>query len=197
MQKRNLNELIEYNDTRFNPKVLANEPGYRMVLLSLRAGQSVPEHATPGNVTVYVIQGNITFYEGSDPCKLRTGEVVSVKPSALHRVEAHEDSALLVLATGKSEATADRSEEIDVREVPRTQRHPLIFAKFDALAVGASLRLLNDHDPIPLNRQFEELRPGQFVWEYIERRPALFRIRIRRIAAANPAAPLWPPLQRI
>ena len=187
MQKRNLSELIEYNDIRFNPKVLANEPGYRMVLLCLRAGQSVPEHATQGKVTVYAIHGHITFYEGSEPCELHAGEVVSVEPGALHRVEAHEDSALLVLATGKSAAAADHSEEIDVREVPRSQRHPLIFAKFDALPIDASLRLLNDHDPIPLNRQFEELRPGQFIWQYIERGPAIFRIRIRRIAAANPA----------
>jgi hypothetical protein len=44
MQKLNLNVLIEYDDKRFNPKVLMNEPGYRMVLLSMRAGQSVPEH---------------------------------------------------------------------------------------------------------------------------------------------------------
>lgn len=198
MQKRNLNELIEYNNTKFNPKVLANEPGYRMVLLCLRATQSVPEHATQGKVTVYVIHGHITFYEGSEPCKLRAGEVVSVEPGALHRVEAHEDSALLVLATGKSEAAADRSEEIDVREVPRTQRHPLIFAKFDALAVGSSLRLLNDHDPVPLNRQFQDLRPRQFAWEYIERGPAIFRIRIRRIAAASPVdAPLSAPSETV
>ena len=191
MQKRNLSELIEYNDNRFNPKVLANEPGYRMVLLCLRAGQSVPEHATQGKVTVYVIHGNITFYEGNEPCELHTGEVVSVEPGALHHLEAHDDAALLVLATGTANTAIDRSEEIDVREVPRTQRHPLIFAKFDALPVGTSLRLLNDHDPVPLNRQFEDSRPGQFAWDYIERGPAIFRIRIRRIAAASPEdAPL-------
>lgn len=198
MQKRSLGELIEYNDNRFNPKVLANEPGYRMVLLCLRASQSVPEHATQGKVTVYVIHGSITFYEANNPCELHTGEVVSVEPGALHHLEAHEDSALLVLATGTANSAVDRSEEIDVREVPRTQRHPLIFSKFDSLAVGASLRLLNDHDPVPLNRQFEDMRPGQFAWDYIERGPAIFRIRIRRIAAARPEdAPLKTPSETV
>ena len=62
----------------------------------------------------------------------------------------------------------------------------MIFAKFDALAPGASLRLLNDHDPIPLNRQFEMIRPGQAFWEYIERGPSLFRIRICKLASPNP-----------
>ena len=206
MQKINLNELIEYNDKKFNPKVLVNEPGYRMVLLSLRAGQAVPEHATQGKVTVHAIRGHVTFYEGDTPCDLHAGEVVSIAAGALHKVEAHEDSALFVLATGggKTETPAekldkvDKSEELDLREVPRPLRHPMIFSKFDALAVGESLRLLNDHDPIPLNRQFDNIRPGQASWEYAERGPNLFRIRIRRIAAsAATDTPLGVPSQTI
>lgn len=186
MQKQNLYDLIEFNNSRFNPKVLINEPGYRMVLLSMRAGQAVPEHATQGKVTVYAIRGHVTFYEGSASCELRTGDVVNVEPGALHRVYAQDDSALLVLATGMPGIPADRSEVLDLRAVPRPDRHPLIFAKFDALAVGDSLRLLNDHDPVPLSRQFESIRPGQAAWEYIERGPDLFRIRIRRIASPSP-----------
>lgn len=200
MQKINLNELIEFNDKKFNPKVLANEPGYRMVLLSLRAGQAVPEHATQGKVTVHAIRGHVTFYEGTTPCELHAGEVVSIEAGALHKVEAHEDSALFVLATGgsKTETPATKVEELDLREVPRPLRHPMIFSKFDALAVGDSLRLLNDHDPIPLNRQFESIRPGQASWEYTERGPSLFRIRIRRIApSAATDAPLAAPPQTI
>lgn len=194
MQKQSIHDLIEYNDARFNPKVLANEPGYRMVLLCLRAGQSVPEHATQGKVTVYAVHGHVTFYEGNIPCDLRTAEAVTVAPGALHRVEAHEDSALLVLATGAPSATVERAEEIDVRTIPPVQRHPLIFAKFDALTIGSSVRLVNDHDPIPLNRQFEALRPGQFSWDYIERGPALFQVRIRRVAKGTEKdAPLAPP----
>ena len=194
MQKQSIHDLIEYNDARFNPKVLANEPGYRMVLLCLRAGQSVPEHATQGKVTVYAVHGHVTFYEGNTPCDLRAAEAVTVEPGALHRVEAHKDSALLVLATGAPAASVERTEEIDVRTIPPVQRHPLIFAKFDALTIGSSVRLVNDHDPIPLNRQFESLRPGQFSWDYIERGPALFQVRIRRVAKGTEKdTPLAPP----
>ena len=182
MKKYNLNDLIEFDSSKINPKILINESGYRMVLMSMRAGQSTPEHSTPGMVTVYALRGHITFHVGDTSCELHSGEVVSVEAGAPHRVEAHEDSALLVLATGKADAPADDSEELDLREIPRPQRHSLIFAKFDALAVGGSLRLLNDHDPIPLNRQFDNIRPGQALWEYIVRGPSLFRIRIRRIA---------------
>jgi uncharacterized protein (DUF2249 family) len=187
MQKYNLNDLIEYDRSKINPKILINEPGYRVVLMSMRAGQSTPEHSTTGKVTVYALHGHITFHVGITSCELHAGEVVFVEAGAPHRVEAHEDSALLALATGKTDATADDSEELDLREIPRNQRHPLIFAKFDALAVGGSMQLLNDHDPVPLNRQFDTHRTGQALWEYIVRGPSLFRIRIRRIAPPSSA----------
>ena len=188
MQKQNLNELIEYNDEKFRPKVLINEPGYRMVLLSMRAGQSIPEHSAKGIVTVFAVRGHITFYEGPTPCEVQAGEVVSLASGAPHHLEAHEDSVLVVLVTGKDDAVQNNSEELDLREIPRPQRHPLIFQKFDALAVGDSLRLLNDHDPIPLNRQIDNIRPGQASWEYIQRGPEIFRIRIQRIAPPVAAA---------
>lgn len=183
MQKYNLKELIEYDSCKVNPKILINEPGYRMVLVSLCEGQSTPEQAMlDGTVTVYALCGDITFHAGSTSCELHAGEVVSIEASAPHRVEAHKDSALLVLATGKADLPQEVSGELDLREVPRNRRHPLIFAKFDALGVGDSLQLLNDYDPVPLHREFGSHRPGQALWEYIVRGPSLFRIRIRRIA---------------
>jgi len=102
-----------------------------------------------------------------------------------HRLEAHEDSALYVLAAGQSNAAVVVSEALDLREVPRPLRHPLVFEKLDALALGSSFVLINDHDPVPLSRQIESMRPGQAAWEYIQRGPDLFRIHIRRIAPSG------------
>ena len=182
MRKQNLKLLIEYNDEQLHPKVLINEPGYRMVLVSMREGQFLPQRANQGTVTVYAMRGHCTFYEGKTPYDLRAGEVASIESGAPHRVEAHEDSVLLVLATGKADVDQDRSEELDLRQIPPPQRHPLIFQKFDALVIGDSLRLINDHDPVPLNRQIDRMRQGQASWEYVQRGPGIFRIRIRRIA---------------
>lgn len=193
MEKIKVADLIEYNDNKFNPKVLVNEPGYRMVLLNLRKGQSVPEHANPGRVTVYAVRGHITFYEGPQPCDLHEGEVVHIPAGKPHHLEAHEDSALFVLATADGpETKQDKSEEIDVRTIPHHERHALIFQKFDALAVGQSIRLKNDHDPVPLGMQFEQMRPGQTKWEYIERGPLEFRIRITRVAPSSPSDTPFP-----
>ena len=75
-----------------------------------------------------------------------------------------------------------QNEELDLRNVERFQRHPLVFAKFDALDVGESFVLVNDHDPVPLHGQMETMRPHQLTWEYIVRGPEIFRIRVRRVA---------------
>ena len=72
---------------------------------------------------------------------------------------------------------------IDVRQVPPSQRHPLIFGTFDALAPGQAFEIVNDHDPVPLYFQFEKTRLGQFDWRYLESGPARWHVRIARVAA--------------
>ena len=44
---------------------------------------------------------------------------------------------------------------IDVRPIPKPQRHPLIFDAMEKLQVGESLVVQNDHNPIPRGRQDE------------------------------------------
>ena len=78
---------------------------------------------------------------------------------------------------------------LDLRTIPPRERHPLIFGRFDALAMGQALQLVNDHNPQPLHLQFEDRAFGQFEWATLEAGPAAWRIQITRIAgAALPAA---------
>lgn len=188
MQKHNLNVLFEYDDERFCPKVLMNEPGYRMVLLSLRAGQCIPEHASEGMVTLQAILGHVTLYAGCFPDELYSGEVICIESGLPHRIEALEDSVLLVLSTGGTNCSAAISEELDLRQVARPQRHPLVFARFDALALGESFVLMNDHNPVLLNREIEDARPGEIAWEQLDRGPDTYRVRIRRLAPPHTSA---------
>ena len=67
---------------------------------------------------------------------------------------------------------------IDVRRVAPAQRHPLIFDTFGNLAPGAAFVLVNDHDPKPLYYQFAAEHAGEFVWEYLEKGPIDWRVRI-------------------
>ena len=82
------------------------------------------------------------------------------------------------------DTTIDR---IVVPTVPREQRHATIFTRFDALAVGGAFEILNDHDPMPLYFQFDQLRAGQFTWDYLQRGPEEFLVRIGRTRAGAAA----------
>ncbi|MCX7624555.1 MAG: DUF2249 domain-containing protein [Thermomicrobium sp.] len=71
--------------------------------------------------------------------------------------------------------------ELDVRAVPPPRRHPLIFQTFEALAPGEAFVLVNDHDPKPLFYQFQAELTGRFTWDYLERGPHVWRVRIGKV----------------
>lgn len=70
---------------------------------------------------------------------------------------------------------------VNATEYPPHQKHKVIFAAFDALNPGEAMLLINDHDPQPLRFQFDLERPGTFSWDYIERGPQTFQIKIGRV----------------
>jgi len=45
--------------------------------------------------------------------------------------------------------------------------------------------LLNDHDPAPLRRHFEDRSPGSFDWRYLQSGPDLWRVRIAKVHAVT------------
>ena len=76
--------------------------------------------------------------------------------------------------------TVSETVELDVRDIIPRQRHPMIFQIVDALTVGQTLVLTNDHDPAPLYYQLEGTRPDQFRWEYLEEGPEVWRVGVTR-----------------
>lgn len=75
--------------------------------------------------------------------------------------------------------------ELDVRPMPKPDKHPAIFKAFAGLAAGESLVLVNDHDPRHLRDEFEVEHSGGFGWEYLARDRGEFRIRITRLASTS------------
>jgi uncharacterized protein (DUF2249 family) len=74
---------------------------------------------------------------------------------------------------------------LDVTQIPPRERHPLIFRTFDILPPSGAFILENDHDPVPLYYQFLHEREGQFEWEYLERGPDMWRVRIKRVGTTT------------
>ncbi|HET9185942.1 MAG TPA: DUF2249 domain-containing protein [Solirubrobacterales bacterium] len=74
--------------------------------------------------------------------------------------------------------------DLDVRKEPPARRHELIFETYTKLGAGEGFVLVNDHDPKPLQYQFEAEHAGEFTWEYLEEGPTVWRVRIGRPAEA-------------
>jgi uncharacterized protein (DUF2249 family)/quercetin dioxygenase-like cupin family protein len=76
-------------------------------------------------------------------------------------------------------AGPDMGEQVlDVRQVPKPDKHPAIFAAFNALARGESFMLVNDHDPKHLREEFEDGYAGSFSWDYVSREHRNWQIKI-------------------
>jgi regulator of cell morphogenesis and NO signaling len=59
-------------------------------------------------------------------------------------------------------------------------KHTVIFARYDELKPGEQFILYNDHDPKPLYYQLVEQKGEVFTWEYLERGPEWWKIKITK-----------------
>jgi uncharacterized protein (DUF2249 family) len=80
---------------------------------------------------------------------------------------------------------ATASTTIDVRELAPRERHATIFAAVNGLDVGATLELVNDHDPKPLYAQLQAQAPGSFSWAYTQSGPEVWRVTLQKLARSH------------
>jgi uncharacterized protein (DUF2249 family) len=80
----------------------------------------------------------------------------------------------------QTESNIDANKIMDVRPIPCSIKHGLIIRTWEQLPVGDYFVLLNDHDPVPLRYQFMAEYPDTFSWEYLERGPEDFRVKITK-----------------
>lgn len=78
---------------------------------------------------------------------------------------------------------------MDVRPIPCSIKHGLIMKTWFALPVGDHFILLNDHDPVPLRYQFEAEFGPAFSWQYLERGPSDFRVKITKVTPLDAVSP--------
>jgi len=71
--------------------------------------------------------------------------------------------------------------QLDLRPMPPFERHEKIFAIWDGLKPGETLKIINDHDPKPLWYQFEVEHKGKFEWLYEQKGPNDWIVKIQRI----------------
>ena len=108
-------------------------------------------------------------------------------PLVEQAISAGDQHALLAALHDEADGAGDGAgenaiEALDVRDLPPAQRHQIIFARFNALPVGGSFELVNDHDPKPLYYQLTAEYTGQLLWQYLEQGPQVWRVRMGKAA---------------
>ncbi|MFV0604487.1 MAG: iron-sulfur cluster repair di-iron protein [Niabella sp.] len=72
---------------------------------------------------------------------------------------------------------------LDVTKIEPRYKHPTIFKHFDELEAGESFIIENDHDPKPLYYELIGERGNIFTWEYLEKGPEWFVVKIAKRAS--------------
>ncbi len=74
------------------------------------------------------------------------------------------------------------TEELDVRTLIPIKRHEKLLKLFENLPTGDSFVFINDHDPKPLYYEFRSIFGDVVGWEYLQRDPEEWKVRVTRTA---------------
>ena len=94
-----LHLLASFRNEGPSVHIVSDEPGTRLVLLSLKAGQHLKEHQTKSVLFVQAIQGRATFSASGKSVELEAGKIVRVDAALPHQVTALTDAVLLLTMT--------------------------------------------------------------------------------------------------
>lgn len=80
-------------------RALFKSDDLELMHLVLRAGQSLPPHQVPGDITIQCIEGRVEVEVDARATLLRAGQLLYLRGGALHAVTAVEASSVLVTVT--------------------------------------------------------------------------------------------------
>ncbi|MEW6635304.1 MAG: cupin domain-containing protein [Actinomycetota bacterium] len=97
-----LREEREWKEGRRNAITLRKGEGMSVVLLAMKAGDRLEEHAAPGPISLTVREGRIRFSTQDETVEAGTEALISCEARVRHTLEALED-AVCVLTTASGE----------------------------------------------------------------------------------------------
>lgn len=68
--------------------------------------------------------------------------------------------------------------EYDLRPYEPAKRHDMFYEAFAEIKPGEAFEFYNDHDPLPLYYQMEAESKDPFKWEYLEKGPEQWKVRV-------------------
>jgi quercetin dioxygenase-like cupin family protein len=94
-------EAIVYAPQGIRSKILLEDENCQYTLMTLTAGMSLPEHRSPRNATVHVIQGTGVLTLNGQDIPLTPGVFISMPANARHAIQVHDNLAFLLILSAK------------------------------------------------------------------------------------------------
>lgn len=94
-----LRDEKEWREGRRNAITLRKGEGLNVVLMVMRAGDRLEEHAAPGPITLSVHEGRVRITAAGESVEAGTGTLISCDAGEQHTVEALEDAVCLLNVT--------------------------------------------------------------------------------------------------
>jgi uncharacterized protein (DUF2249 family)/quercetin dioxygenase-like cupin family protein len=162
--------------------------GIGMVEIAIAPGRSLPAHAHgDAETVVHVVSGRARFLSGERHEEVVGGGVVHLPAGTRVAVTNSGVDVLRLLAVfspagferefldwpaateGGDGWSDDPQALLDLRGLPRPQRHRTVIATLEALEHGTPLVVVSDHEPDALRRQLERRYGGRLGWDVRER----------------------------
>jgi quercetin dioxygenase-like cupin family protein len=77
-------------------RTLVKHDDFRVIVLALKAGVSIPEHQTRGRLSVQVLSGHLRMTASGRTFELEPGHLLTLASDEPHAVDALQDSAFLL-----------------------------------------------------------------------------------------------------
>jgi quercetin dioxygenase-like cupin family protein len=91
-----LREEKEWRQGRRNAITLRKGGGLSIVLLVMRTGDRLEEHAAPGPISIVVREGRVRFAAGDETVEAAAETVLACDAGVRHSVEALDDAVCLI-----------------------------------------------------------------------------------------------------
>lgn len=104
---------------RSKPRVLFSEPECRAILIDLRTGEEMGDHAVHERATINVVSGRIAITCADETVDCAMGTLISLEPGERHAIRALADSQLLLLLAPWPARDHNTEGEPDPHHLPR------------------------------------------------------------------------------
>jgi quercetin dioxygenase-like cupin family protein len=99
-------------------RVLAKAGGGSLTMFAFAAGQRLPEHTSPYEVFVQVLEGALTLTIAGAPVRATPGTIVRMPANTPHAVDAAEPTRMLLVMLRGGEKEVPRSRADDASGMP-------------------------------------------------------------------------------